>query len=74
MDTKGGLTNACLQKNRVIIGGMVLPLLTEEDKRGRKKGGGRDGGGRRAPHNAAITRVIHILRSKERPLSGWLYS
>lgn len=25
-------------------------------------------------HNAVISRIIHTLRSKERPLSGWLYS
>lgn len=54
------------------MGGMVA-LLTEEARRGTKKQGGGDGGGWSASHNAAIIRVIHTLRSKERPLSGWLH-
>lgn len=54
------------------MGGMVA-LLTEKARRGRKKQGGGDGGGWSASHNAAIIRVIHTLRSKERPLSGWLH-
>lgn len=72
MGRKGCLPDPCLQRNTAIMGGMVA-LLTEEAKRGRKKQGGGDGGGWSASHNAAIIRVIHTLRSKERPLSGWLH-
>lgn len=39
----------------------------EEAERRRGRRGGKS-------HNAVISRIIHTLRSKERPLSGWLYS
>lgn len=39
----------------------------EEAERRREERGG-------TSHNAVISRIIHTLRSKERPLSGWLYS
>lgn len=47
-------------------------FLSKGKEERQKGGGGEDGGGWRTSYWAAISGLIHTLRIKKRPLSGWL--
>lgn len=53
-----------------IMEGRAVPCLQESSKMAERRRGRRGG----TSHNAVISRIIHTLRSKEIPLSGWLCS
>lgn len=74
MGRKGWLSDPHLRRNTAIMEGMVVPWLQRSIEEAGRWGEEEVEGGWRTSYKAAIIRVIHTLRSKKRPLSGWLGS